>query len=241
MRIFGGPNGRSPAASFYLNDGGTVEMDNLSVGRRVVRWLVRILLTIIVAVIGLIVSDNLHKRTCREQNLKGLVVDFPGERLVFLETGWQNNGQALSMDTVREPFKDPDFRLKREDGHIHPDQEERFDIIEGSARFLIGDREVVLTAGQTAVVPPNTVHHWMALGGQPVRVKAEYKPALDTGVLFYRLYGPLERSEINLLQAMVIQREYRGAVWPAYPHPVLWKMLAMTLAPIGRLLGYKAC
>ncbi len=216
-------------------------MEKLSKGRRVVRWLVRILLTLIVVTIGLIVSDSLHRRTCREQNLQGQEVDIPGERLVFLKTGWQTNGQILAMDTVREPFKDPNYRLRREDGHIHPDQEERFEIIAGSARFLIGDREVVLTAGQTAVVPPNTVHHWMALGGQPVRVKAVYEPALDTAQLFYKLYGPLERGEINLLHAMVIQREYRGTVWPAHPHPVMWKVLAMTLAPIGRLLGYKAC
>lgn len=215
-------------------------MEKLSKGRRVVRWLVRILLTIIVVVIALIVSDSLHNRTCREGNLQGQVIDIPGERLVFIETGWQTNGKILAMDTVREPFN-PDFRLRREDGHIHPDQEERFEIIEGSARFLIGDREVVLTAGQSAVVPRNTVHHWMALGGQPVRVKAVYEPALDTAQLFYKLIGPLERGEINLLHAMVIQREYRGTVWPAHPHPALWKVVAMTLAPIGRLLGYKAC
>jgi oxalate decarboxylase/phosphoglucose isomerase-like protein (cupin superfamily) len=44
------------------------------------------------------------------------------------------------MDVVREPIKDPSFRLTREDGHIHPHQEERFEVIAGSARLLIGDR-----------------------------------------------------------------------------------------------------
>jgi hypothetical protein len=51
----------------------------------------------------------------------------------------------------------------------------------------------------------------------------------------------LDRGDIDFLQAMVIQSEYRGAVWPAYPSPVAWKVLAKILAPIGRLLGYKAC
>jgi hypothetical protein len=58
---------------------------------------------------------------------------------------------------------------------------------------------------------------------------------------FLKLYGPLDRGEINLLQAMVIQSEYEGTVWPASPHPLIWKVLAKILAPIGRLLGYKAC
>jgi hypothetical protein len=51
------------------------------------------------------------------------------------------------------------------------------------------------------------------------RVKAEFRPALDAGELFHRLHGPLDRGDIDLLQAMVIQSEYRGAVWPAYPSP----------------------
>jgi mannose-6-phosphate isomerase-like protein (cupin superfamily) len=193
-----------------------------------------------VVAVGLIVSDGLHRRTCREGDLQGQVVQTPGERVQFLETGRQTKGQVLSMDVVREPINDPTFRLRRKHGHIHPVQEERFEIVAGSARFLIGDREVVLTAGQTGIVPPNTIHTWMALGGQPVRVRAEFRPALETAELFYRLYGPLDRGEINLLQAAVIQSEYRGTVWPADPHPVMWKMLFKILAPIGRLLGYKA-
>ena len=209
--------------------------------RQLFRWTLRIFLALIATAVGLIVADSLHRRTCRAGDLAGQVIQWEGERLQILQTGQQTNGQVLSMDTVREPFKDPNYRLRREHGHIHPLQEERFEIIAGSARFLIGDREVVLQAGQTAVVPPNTVHHWMALGGKPVHVKAEYSPALETGELFHRVYGPLERGEINLLQAMVIQTEYEGAVWPASPSPLIWRIMAKILAPIGRLLGYKAC
>lgn len=191
--------------------------------------------------VALIVADSMHRKTCREGDLRGQVIQWEGERLQIVQTGQETNGQVLSMETVREPFEDPNFRLRREDGHVHPLQEERFEIIEGSARFLIDDREVVLQAGESAVVPRNTVHHWMALGGEPVRIKAEYRPALETGELFHRLYGPLERGEIDVLQAMVIQSEYEGAVWPASPSPLVWKIMAKIIAPIGRLLGYKAC
>jgi len=204
--------------------------------RQLVRWSLRMFLALMATAVGLIVADSIHM-----SDLQGQVIQWEGERLTILETGEQTNGEVLSMDTVREPFMDPNFQLRRENGHVHPLQEERFEIIAGSARFLIGDREVVLQAGQTAVVPPNTVHHWMALDGEPVRVKAEYRPALETGELFHRVYGPLERGEINLLQAMVIQTEYEGAVWPASPSPLMWRFMAKILAPIGRLLGYKAC
>jgi len=219
---------------------GGIKVAKSSWSRQVVRWCLRALLALIVVAVGLIASDSLHRRTCGESDLQGQVIEVPGERLQFLETGRQTNGQALSFDCVRDPVQDPDFRLRREDGHVHPHQEERFEVIAGSARFLIGDREVVLTAGQTGVVPPNTIHTWMALGGKPVRVKAEFRPALDTGEWFHRLHGPLERGEMGLLEATVIQSEYQGAVWPAYPK-WMWKLLVKILAPIGRLLGYKAC
>lgn len=201
----------------------------------------RIVLALMAIPVALIAADSMHRRTCREGDLRGQVIQWEGERLQIVQTGQETNGQVLSMETVREPFEDPNFRLRREDGHVHPLQEERFEIIEGSARFLIDDREVVLQAGESAVVPRNTVHHWMALGGEPVRIKAEYRPALETGELFHRLYGPLERGEIDVLQAMVIQSEYEGAVWPASPSPLVWKIMAKIIAPIGRLLGYKAC
>lgn len=217
-----------------------MEVAKPSRGRQVVRWCLRALLALIVVAVALIASDSLHSRTCREGDLQGLVIEVPGERLQFLETGRQTNGQALSLDAVREPMQDPNYSLRREDGHTHPHQEERFKVIAGSARFLIGDREVVLTAGQTGVVPPNTLHTWMALDGKPVRVKAEFRPALDTGEWFHRLHGPLERGEMGLLEAAVIQSEYQGAVWPAH-NKWMWKLLVKILAPIGRLLGYKAC
>src|SRR5262245_9776870 len=157
--------------------------------RKLVRWSLSTFIVLIATAVGLIVADSMHKRTCRAGDLRGQVIQWDGERLQIVQTGQETNGQVLSMDTVREPFKDPNYRLRREHGHVHPLQEERFEIIAGSARFLIGDREIVLQAGQTAVVPPNTVHHWMALGGKPVRVKAEYRPALETGELFHRVYG----------------------------------------------------
>ena len=144
--------------------------------RQVLRWFLRAFLAVMALVVGLIVSDSLHRRTCGEEDLQGQVVELPGERLKFLETGRQTSGQVLAMDTVREPEKDPKFQLRRENGHSHPHQEERFEVISGSARFLIGDRDIVLAAGQTGVVPANTVHHWMALG-RVARVVEKHGPS----------------------------------------------------------------
>lgn len=209
--------------------------------RKLVRWSLWGFVVLVVAAVGLAIADSLHSKTCPQGERQGQVVQIPGERMEFLETGRQTNGQILSFDTVRDPFEDPNYELRREDGHVHPQQEERFEVIEGSARFLIGDREVVLKAGESAVVPPNTVHHWMALEGKPVRVQGDYRPALDTAEWFVNFHGHLERDDMTLLQAVVIQSEFdEGAPWPA-DMQWIWRILVKVLAPIGRLLGYEAC
>src|SRR6185436_896201 len=107
--------------------------------RQLARWSLGTVLVLIATAVGLIVADSMHRRTCRAGDLRGQVIQWEGERLQILQTGHETNGQVLSMDTVREPFKDPNFWLRREDGHVHPLQEERFEIIAGSARFLIGN------------------------------------------------------------------------------------------------------
>jgi mannose-6-phosphate isomerase-like protein (cupin superfamily) len=205
--------------------------------RTLVRWLLTGIGALLLTAIGLAIADSLHTKTCVAGDYRGHVVQIPGERMAFVETG----GERLLFDTVREPFEDPQYELHPEDGHVHPHQEEYFEVVTGSARFLIGDREVVLEPGDKAVVPPNTVHHWMALNGAPVRVMAEFRPALDTADWFASFHGHLERGDMNLLQAVVIQSEFDdGAPWPAQAE-WLWKIMVKVLAPVGRMMGYEAC
>jgi mannose-6-phosphate isomerase-like protein (cupin superfamily) len=206
--------------------------------RRLGRWLAWGGAAFVAGVLSLVLADTVHRKSCPSLPLAGKVVQIPGERMIILRA----DQQILSMDTVRDPERDPAYILRPEDGHVHPHQEERFEIVEGRARFLIGDEEITVEAGQVAVVPPNTVHHWMALDGRPVRVKAEYEPALDTGEWFVSFHGALDRGEMNLLRAAVISSEYRaGTPLPADPSPIVWKILVKVLAPFGRMLGYKAC
>jgi mannose-6-phosphate isomerase-like protein (cupin superfamily) len=213
-------------------------MNLRSKARTLGRWLAWGGAAFVAGVLSLLLADTVHRRSCPSVPLAGKVVQIPGERMIILRA----DQRILSMDTVRDPERDPAYTLRPEDGHVHPHQEERFEIVEGRARFLIGDREITVEAGQVAVVPPSTVHHWMALDGRPVRVKAEYEPALDTGAWFLSFHGAIDRGEMNLLRAAVISSEYSaGTPLPADPSPAVWRILVKVLAPIGRMLGYKAC
>ncbi len=98
--------------------------------KRLARWFLWAIAILTVTVGALVISDSLHTKTCPDPVLKGKVVHIPGERMEFLNSGNEADGYVISMDTVREPDK-PGFQLRREAGHLHPHQEERFEIIEG--------------------------------------------------------------------------------------------------------------
>jgi mannose-6-phosphate isomerase-like protein (cupin superfamily) len=71
--------------------------------------------------------------------------------------------------------------------HLHPQQTERFEILEGSMRTNIDDEERVYEVGEVFEVPAGTPHQMGAEG--PTRMRWEVRPALRTAEFFERLYG----------------------------------------------------
>ena len=64
--------------------------------------------------------------------------------------------------------------------HSHPEQEERFTVLDGTMRFRVGWRRLLARPGDVVVVPPRTVHHFANPGQVPARVAVESTPALAT-------------------------------------------------------------
>ncbi len=185
----------------------------------------------------LIVIDAATPKQCASVPPVGTEVVIPGERMTL---------RSASPDRVvfaveREPFP-TDYRLNPDHGHIHPNQIEGFHVVEGRAQFFVDDKTVVLEPGQTVVVPPNTVHHWMSLDGKPVRVEAYFEPALDIAAWFVHFQAHIAAGSMDLLQAAVISREFsQGSPAPASPGPAVWQFVARTLAPVARVMGYTPC
>jgi quercetin dioxygenase-like cupin family protein len=164
-----------------------------------------------------------------------------GERLTLLNTGQETNGEVLVIDVSFKPTPQTNV-LKREEVHVHPHQEERFEVISGTVRFRIGNREYTLTAGQTITGPPNTPHAWSSADGKDIRMRAELRPALYTDAAFSSAqHVQATQGRVSMLQAAVIMSEFDGVPYPIKPPPFLIQALVKILAPIGRLLGYKAC
>jgi mannose-6-phosphate isomerase-like protein (cupin superfamily) len=104
----------------------------------------------------------------------GQILENPvsGERIVFRKSASDTAGQLLAF----ELFLDPDGHVPG--AHLHPEQEERFEVVKGTMKFRRGLETVVARAGDTVVVPPGTTHRFENAGEEPAHVLVEVRPAL---------------------------------------------------------------
>lgn len=62
--------------------------------------------------------------------------------------------------------------------HLHPEQQERFTVLEGTVQFKVSGRSVLATPGQVVTVPAGSSHSFANLHDRPARVLVEVRPAL---------------------------------------------------------------
>src|SRR5690606_5813676 len=61
--------------------------------------------------------------------------------------------------------------------HVHPAQEERFEVIEGVMGYRRGDDRGELRAGDLMSVPAGVVHDWWNAGDGDLRARVEVTPS----------------------------------------------------------------
>jgi len=79
----------------------------------------------------------------------GDVLEIPvfGARVTFLQTAEQTNGESLRVEVILPPG----FSVSE---HVHPDQEERHQVLHGTLRGRVGGQERDYGEGEEAVGPP---------------------------------------------------------------------------------------
>src|SRR4051812_40587642 len=104
-----------------------------------------------------------------------------GMTLRLIRTGAETEGELLEMEASygSEAPMPP--------SHLHPNQAERFEILEGRMRAIVGGEERFYEAGEVFEVPTGTPHQMGAEG--PTRMRWEVRPAMRTAEFFERLFG----------------------------------------------------
>jgi hypothetical protein len=134
-----------------------------------------------------------------------------GERLVFRRTSAETNGEAVVLEAFLKPNA---FGAA---AHVHPSQEERFQVLRGTVGFRLGRKKVL--AGPPAMQFEQLIETMFGLAAD----------------------GKTNRKGMpNPLHLAVIAKHYLDDVRLPFP-PAWMQRTGLALgAPLGRLLGYEA-
>jgi quercetin dioxygenase-like cupin family protein len=155
-----------------------------------------------------------------------------GEQITFLQTAADTAGEKLEFELALSP----DGHVPG--AHVHPEQEERFHVLEGTMKFRMGLRRIVAEAGDTVVVPAGRVHRFANGGDTTARCRVEVVPALDMEQLLettveLALEGNVSRKGMPkpLHLALFVRRFAREV---RAPFPPAW-MVRVLMAPLAAL------
>ena len=167
----------------------------------------------------------------------GDVIENPvsGERITFVRTSAQTGGALAEMELELSPTA----KLAAE--HIHLQQEERFEVVDGLIRVRCSGTESLAGAGETVVVPAGSPHTWAPEGDTGARVRLTFTPGADIEEFFdefFRLAREGRTDAKGMPNLFVTARLglAHDMYLPGAPVP-LQRAAFRVLAGAGRVLG----
>jgi quercetin dioxygenase-like cupin family protein len=163
-----------------------------------------------------------------------------GERITFLATSADTDGEAVVIETVVQP------RGFVAAAHVHPSQIERFAVVDGTLGLKVGGNKLTLQRDEVFIVQPGTPHRFWNAGEDEVRFVCEVRPALQFESLLETMFALAEEGKTNRkgmpnpLRLAVIAREHFDTVRLPYPSAWVQKLGLALGAPLGRALGYSS-
>jgi mannose-6-phosphate isomerase-like protein (cupin superfamily) len=169
----------------------------------------------------------------------GQVLSNPvsGETIEFVQTAADTDGELLAIDLTLTP----DGHVPS--AHVHPEQEERFEVKSGTMRFVLGFKTIIAGPGESVVVPAGKRHCFSNGGSENAHVRVEVRPALRMEELFETTValaneGRVTRTGIpKPLELALFVREYEREVRAPFPPPWAVKLTTAPLAALARRRG----
>jgi quercetin dioxygenase-like cupin family protein len=148
---------------------------------------------------------------------------------------FSREGEVLRAEVYADPGGDVP-------SHLHPSQEERFEVLAGHVRFRIDGSTIDGWPGMRVVAPAGVKHAFRNIGAEEAHLRVEVEPALELqGFLeeaaalaragrYTRRGIPTRPGAIVELADLMVR--YSATTVMAFPPPVVQRLL---LAPLARL------
>jgi mannose-6-phosphate isomerase-like protein (cupin superfamily) len=161
-----------------------------------------------------------------------------GERIVFRQTSREPNGEAVVIET----YVQPDGFVAA--AHVHPSQEERFEVLRGAVGFRVGRKKLVAGPGQRLTVPAGTAHRFWNAGDEVAHFVCEIRPALQFESLIETMFSLAAEGKTNkkgmpnpFRLAVIANAHFDTVQLPVVPAWMQKAALSMG-APLGKAMGY---
>jgi mannose-6-phosphate isomerase-like protein (cupin superfamily) len=126
--------------------------------------------------------------------------------------------------------------------HIHPKQHETYEVLEGEAEFILGEKKLIVKQGEKVEIPPNTPHTFKNNTNNWLKMRDSHQPALTFEEMMRQLHDLVHSGKIRgfrdfkslvyLSMLWVKHKELQQSIQPPFI-----VMRFMTL--VGKLMGYK--
>src|SRR4051794_26429412 len=160
-----------------------------------------------------------------------------GEKLTFVETAESTGGERVVVDLeLVAGGKVPGV-------HVHPKQEEKFEVLQGTMKFRYGMKKIVAEAGETVVVPAGKVHDFANAGDETAHVRVTISPALKMEEMFETTVALATEGKVmksgmpKPLELALFVREFDDEARAPFPPRFVVHAVTAPLAAIARRRG----
>lgn len=136
-----------------------------------------------------------------------LIDPIRGQRIVFRRAGKETNGELVEVEAFYQPTS------VAPPAHLHPQQEERFQVLSGSITARLNGQENIYRAGETFCIPAGVAHEMWNGSEAETHLLWQTRPALHTEAFFEAMWGLAKAGKTNkagvpnLLQLAVILQQ----------------------------------
>lgn len=156
----------------------------------------------------------------------------------LLETSAMTNGARVRARFV---FGAIGLRVPK---HLHPHQEETYEVISGKLTYLLDGTKHVAPAGSTVHLPRGVAHQHFSEGPEDTVAVQTMTPGLDFDYVLETIFGLGSENRLRgvplIVQGLVLIQKMKAAfAFAIFP---VWfqKALAWIVTPFAYRLGYRA-